>query len=139
MNSVNLTGNLTKAPELRTTAHGVSVCTFTVAVNSGFGESRKTDFIPVVTWRSVAENCAKFLGKGNKVGVTGRISTRSYDDSNGIKRYVTEVIANDVDFLTPRDSSVPQRREDKENTDDHDVLGYAPDDFEPLGDDEMPF
>ena len=102
MNRVTIIGNLTKDPELKTTASGISACSFTVAVKRPFTKD-ETDFIPVVAWKQLAENCAKFLAKGRKVGVSGRIQVRSYETNNGEKRYVTEVIADEVEFLTPKD------------------------------------
>lgn len=102
MNKVFLIGNLTRDPELRTTAQaGVSVCTFTVAVSRGYSRDgeNQTDFIPVVTWRGTADNCSKYLRKGSQVAVFGSIQVRTYDAQDGSKRYVTEVIANEVKFL----------------------------------------
>lgn len=102
MNSVSLVGNLTRDPELRKTNSGLATCSFTVAVNRQRNKDgvQQADYIPVVTWRATAENCAKYLAKGRKVAVKGEIRTRNYDDKNGVKRYVTEVIANEVEFLT---------------------------------------
>lgn len=105
MNKAMIIGNLTRDPELRTTASGISVCTFTVAVSRPFKRD-ETDFLPVVAWRGLAENCGKFLAKGRKVGVCGCLQTRNYDDNNGVRRYVTEIIADDVEFLTPRGEGI---------------------------------
>ena len=102
MNKALLIGNLTKEPELRATASDIAVCTFTVAVNRRFANQsgeREADFIPVVVWRQQAENCARYLHKGSKVGVCGTIQTRSYEAQDGQKRFVTEVVADEVDFL----------------------------------------
>lgn len=98
MNKAFIIGNLTREPELRTTASGISVCAFTVAVARKMGKD-EADFIPVITWRGLADNCAKYLVKGQKVAVCGSIQTRSYDAQDGTKRYVTEVIADEVEFL----------------------------------------
>ena len=103
MNKAFIIGNLTKAPELKTTQSGVSVCNFTVAVSRAYKDQngeRQTDFLPVIVWRGLAENCAKYLDKGRKVAVVGEIQTRSYDAQDGTKRYVTEIVASDVEFLT---------------------------------------
>lgn len=108
MNNVVLVGNLTKDPELRQTNSGLSVCNFTVAVSRNFKNADgevETDFIPVVAWRTQADNCAKYLKKGRKVAVSGSIQTRSYDAEDGTKRYVTEVMANSVEFLTSKSNS----------------------------------
>jgi single-strand DNA-binding protein len=106
MNKCELTGNLTKDPELKTTTSGLSVCNFTIAVSRRFknqnGE-READFIPVVAWKQTAEFVAKYLRKGNRAGVVGSIQTRSYDAQDGTRRYVTEVIADEVESLTPKD------------------------------------
>ena len=95
-------GRLTKEPELRSTASGTSVCTFTLAVDRRFKQEgqQQADFIPIVTWRGQADNCAKYLHKGSQVAVSGSIQTGSYDDKNGNKVYITEVNAEEVQFLS---------------------------------------
>ena len=105
MNKVFLVGNLTKEPELAQTSSGVSVCRFFLAVSRDYTNSdgnRDTDFFPVNVWRNKGEACYKILKKGNKVAVVGSLQNRSYDDKDGIKRTVTEVVATDVEFLTPK-------------------------------------
>lgn len=104
MNRVVLTGNLTKPPESRTTRSGVPNCTFTLAVNRRVRSEGKqqADYIPIVTWRHTAEACAQYLSKGKKVAVVGEIQTRSYEAKDGTKRYVTEVVADEVEFLSPK-------------------------------------
>lgn len=97
LNSVVLMGRLTKTPELKQTASGTSVCGFSVAVDNGYGENKKTDFISCVAWRSTAEFVSKHFTKGQMIALSGRISTRSYDD-NGTTRYTTEVVAREVAF-----------------------------------------
>jgi single-strand DNA-binding protein len=141
MNRAVIIGNLTKDPELRTTPQGISVCSFTVAVNRGFGDKKDVDYIPVVTWRGLADNCARFLAKGRKAGVSGRIQTRSYDDNNGQRRYITEIIADDVEFLTPKGEGGGYNRSQDvpPPPDDAGLFGDEPDDFEPLDDEQMPF
>lgn len=102
MNKVILIGNLTKDPELTTTTSGTSVCRFTLAVSRRFTNSegeRKTDFINIVAFKNLADNCHKFLKKGSKAAVVGNIQTRSYDAQDGTKRYVTEVVAEEVEFI----------------------------------------
>ncbi|HIS01600.1 MAG TPA: single-stranded DNA-binding protein [Candidatus Excrementavichristensenella intestinipullorum] len=102
MNKAILVGNLTRDPELRNTPSGVPVCTFTLAINRRFTNQqgvREADFIPVVVWRQQAEVCARYLSKGRKCAVVGTIQTRTYDAQDGSKRYVTEVVAEDVEFL----------------------------------------
>jgi single-strand DNA-binding protein len=98
MNKVILIGNLTKDPELRYTPNGVAVATFTLAINRP-GKKDEADFINVVAWQKLADLCATYLRKGRQAAVEGRLQTRSYDDKEGKKRYVTEVVAENVQFL----------------------------------------
>ena len=102
MNKVILIGRLTRDPELRYTSSNVATCTFSIAVDRTFtnqnGE-READFINIVVWRKQAENCKNYLTKGSQVAVEGRIQTRNYDDKDGKKLYVTEVVADNVQFL----------------------------------------
>ena len=107
MNKVILIGNLTRDPELSETPAGVAVCRFSVAVSRDYANSdgtRETDFFNITVWRRTAENCGKYLKKGNKVAVVGSLQNRSYEDKDGIKRNVTDVIANEVEFLTPKNA-----------------------------------
>lgn len=107
MNRTILVGRLTADPELRTTPNGIATCRITVAVNrvpNANGE-RVADFINVVVWRRQAENVARFCSKGSLVGVDGRIQTRNYDGQDGVRRYVTEVVAENVTFLGSRQST----------------------------------
>lgn len=108
INRVVLVGRLTKDPELRYTANGIAVSTFTLAVNRTFANQqgeREADFINCVVWRKAAENVANYLKKGSLAGVDGRIQTRSYDNNEGRRVYVTEVVADSVQFLEPRGAS----------------------------------
>jgi single-strand DNA-binding protein len=98
---VILIGRLTKDPELRYTQSGVATCTFTLAVDRSFktnGE-READFIPIVAWRQLGETCANYLRKGRLCAVEGRIQVRHYDNNEGKRVYVTEVVADNVRFL----------------------------------------
>lgn len=108
MNRVVLVGRLTKDPELRYTPSGVAVATFTLAVNRTFtnqqGE-READFINCVVWRKPAENVANYLKKGSLAGVDGRVQTRNYEGQDGKRVYVTEIVAESVQFLEPRNNS----------------------------------
>lgn len=107
LNRVVLVGRLTKDPELKYTPSGVAVANFTLAVNRPFtnqsGE-READFINVVVWRRQAENAANFLKKGNLAGVDGRVQTRNYDNNQGQRVFVTEVMAESVQFLEPKNA-----------------------------------
>ncbi len=105
MNKAIIIGRLTRDPEMRTTTSGLNSTTFTVAVSRNYTRedgTRETDFINCVAWRKQAENIAKYCKKGSQVAVEGRIQTRSYDAQDGTKRYVTEIIADNVTFLGGR-------------------------------------
>jgi len=114
MNRVILVGRLTKDPELRYTPSGAAVATFTLAINRTFtnqqGE-READFINVVVWRRQAENAANFLKKGSLAGVDGRLQSRSYEGQDGRRVYVTEVVAESVQFLEPKGGGGGQQRD----------------------------
>ncbi|WP_277679803.1 single-stranded DNA-binding protein [Gracilibacillus dipsosauri] len=108
MNRVVLVGRLTRDPELRYTPNGVAVANFTVACNrpfSGQDGNREADFINCVVWRRPAENLANYMKKGSLIGVDGRIQTRSYDNQEGRRVFVTEVVADNIQFLESRGSS----------------------------------
>lgn len=112
MNIVMLTGRLTDAPELKTTNSGLSVVSAKLAVESGYGDKKTVDFIPVVFWRGIADTVAKFCTKGSKLTVSGSLKSRSYEDRNGNKRTVYEVNVNELELppreLTPRTPTVFQ-------------------------------
>lgn len=105
INKVILIGRLTKDPETRVLTSGSTVSTFNLAVERTFksrdGE-KEVDFIPIVTWGKTAELCSEYLQKGSLAGIAGRIQTRSYEAKDGTKRYVTEVVAEEISFLTPK-------------------------------------
>ncbi|MGG3523850.1 single-stranded DNA-binding protein [Bacillus pseudomycoides] len=111
LNRVILVGRLTKDPDLRYTPNGVAVATFTLAVNRPFTNQRQreADFISVVVWRKQAENVANYLKKGSLAGVDGRLQTRNYEGQDGKRVYVTEVVAESVQFLEPRNSGGGER------------------------------
>lgn len=133
MNRAILIGRLTKEPELRNTPNGTSVCTFTIAVDRRFKQEgqQQADFIPIVAWRGQADNCAKYLHKGSQVAVCGSIQTRSYDDKNGNKVYVTEVNAEEVQFLSKGNNEA----ENNIKT-DHEMFDGQ---MTPAEDEEVPF
>lgn len=108
MNKAILIGNLTKDPEVRTTGSGTAVTTFSIAVDRKYKAqdgSQLTDFFDIVTWRKLAEICGRYLTKGSKVAVVGELQNRSYKAKDGTKRYVTEVVAESVEFLTPKQTA----------------------------------
>lgn len=137
MNKVILVGNLTRDPELSETPNGVAVCRFAIAVSRDYANSdgtRETDFFNITVWRGRAEVCGKYLKKGNKVAIVGSLQNRSYEDKDGIKRNVTDVVANEVEFLTPKNAQnggedgedlVPAKRERPQ--------------LEPIDDNQLPF
>ena len=101
MNKVELIGNLTRDPELSETTNGAVFCRFGLAVVRPFtsGEKKQTDFFNITAWRAIAENCARYLKKGSKIGVVGSLQNRTYTDKNGEDKTVTEIIATEVEFL----------------------------------------
>lgn len=106
LNRIIVIGRLTRDPELRSTGNGVAVATFTVAVDRNFANARgekETDFIPVVVWRGLAETCGRYLAKGRLVAVEGRLQIRTYEANDGNKRTIAEIVADNVQFLSPKD------------------------------------
>ena len=103
MNKVYLIGNLTRDPEIRTTASGVSVCRFSIAVNRRYKNPQtgqtETDYFNIVAWRQLAELCSKYLAKGRKVAVFGALQSRTYETQDGSKRTAVDVVADEVEFL----------------------------------------
>ena len=135
MNKVILVGNLTKDPELSETPSGVAVCKFSLAVSRDYTNAegnRDTDFFNITVWRGRAENCGKYLKKGNKVAIVGSLQTRSYEDKDGIKRNVTDIIASEVEFLTPKQQA---------NQDEESVVSMTRQrpQLEAIDDNQLPF
>ncbi len=111
MNKVFLIGRLTRDPELSATPSGVSVCKFGLAVNRNFTNAdgeREADFFNITAWRALAENCSKYLTKGKKICVVGNIQVRNYEDRDGNKRTSVDIVAEDVEFLSPKDEDEPK-------------------------------
>ena len=133
MNKVILIGNLTKDPELSTTNSGINYCRFTLAVPKRFAQAgeRDAEFINIVVWRIQADNCHKYLKKGSKACVVGSLQTRSYDAQDGSKRYVTEVVAEEVEFLSTKNSA--------DNMSTGTVGGSDASELQPIEDDTLPF
>ncbi len=105
MQKVFLIGNLTRDPELSETNSGISLCRFSIAVNRNYGgEDRKTDFFNCIAWRGLGETVARYAKKGNKVAVSGSIELRNYENSDGEKKLAVDIVAQEVEFLTPRSS-----------------------------------
>ena len=108
MNKVFLIGNLTRDPELTTTPSGISVCRFAIAVNRNYTSAdgeRQTDFFNITAWRGLGERVAQYQKKGSKVAITGSIQIRNYDDNQGVRRTAVDIIAEDVEFLSPKNTN----------------------------------
>lgn len=136
--SVNLTilsGGLTKDPELTTTSNGLSKLQFTLAVDRPYTKNgeKETDFFTIIAWRTLADNCYKYLKKGSRCTVIGSIQTRSYEAKDGTKRYVTEILADRVEFLSSKteNENKPQTESQKKQ----EVMK----DFTPIDDSQLPF
>lgn len=124
MNIAILIGRLTKDTELRYTATGTAVAQNTIAINRPKrDEKEETDFINIVVWGKQAENFSKYCSKGNLVALKGRIQTRTYDDQNGQKRYITEVVADNIQFLDTK--AAAERRQTASSNSYNDVNPYS--------------
>jgi single-strand DNA-binding protein len=107
MNKVFLIGNLTRDPELRETPSGVAMCRFAIAVQRPYSSQdgeRQTDFFECTAWRGLGETIARYTKKGKKVAVVGSVQIRNYEDNQGAKRTAVDVIVQDCEFLSPKDS-----------------------------------
>lgn len=133
MNSVFLIGRLTKDPELRFVAgSGKAVANFSLAVNREFSKEKKTDFFRIVVWGKQAESVANYLKKGRLVAVRGSLQTSNYKDKNNVKRYVTDIVADRVEFLEWGDKS--NSTQQKASDDEFDFS-----DFQTVEDEDVPF
>ena len=124
MNYVSMIGRLTKTPEIRQTNTGKNVCTFTLAVNRRYKDAQgnaTADFFTVQAWEKLAELCARYLDKGSKVFISGELRNRSYEAKDGSKRTVTEIIANEVEFLSPKTEPATPPVEKWEQVEDSDL------------------
>lgn len=146
MNRVVMIGRLARDPELRFTASGKAVATFSIAVNKAFSKDKQADFFNVVVWNKTAENCANYLAKGRLVGLDGRLQSRSYETKTGEKRYVTEIVADQVEFLEWGDKNsqpnqaTPRSNQDYGRSDDFNSADIDINDFQAIDeDDDIPF
>lgn len=133
MNKILLIGNLTRDPETGVSNGGVNFTRFNIAVNRPFTDSagnRVADYFDVIAWRQLAERCAKYLYRGSKVGVHGSVQRRQYEDREGIKRTSFDVVADEVEFLTPKSNSSGNAPEEP-----HSEIS----DMQPVNDDDLPF
>ncbi len=138
-NLVVLTGRLTADPELKTTANGISVTSFSIAVDRRYrsGEERQTDFINIVAWRSSAEFITKYFKKGSLIGIEGSIQTRRYQDKNGNNRTAFEVVANNVQFVESKRDGAAAPAGEPASFSNADVNDFA--DLGDSSDDDLPF
>jgi len=152
INRVVLVGRLTRDPELRQTQTGISVASFSLAVNRTFTNQsgqREADFVPVVVWRKQAENVAQYVSKGALVGIEGRLQTRSYDAADGSKRFVMEVVADSVQFLESRQSAAgrqdnfgagaPSNTGNSQSNNNDVAFDFETDNTFDISDDDLPF
>ena len=147
INRTVLVGRITRDPELRYTLNGIATCSFTLAVNRPFSSSegkKEADFINIVAWRKQAENVANYLRKGSLTGVDGRMQSRSYENNEGKKVFITEVVADSVQFLEPKGNAASGAKPNKETQPSKDQLS-SDDPFASDGkpidisDDDLPF
>ena len=137
MNKVLLTGNVVRDPEHRATKDGTSVCNFTIAINRKYKDSTGTypsDYINCVAWKNTADFVSKYFQKGSPIEVEGNLQTRNFEDSKGIKRYVTEVYVEQVGFNGRR-----LREDVPENKTAEDLFGDELAEFKPIDDSDLPF
>ncbi len=112
MNKVILIGNLTKNPELSETSNGTAYCRFSIAVSRRFANAdgeRETDFFNAVAWRGLAETIGKFMAKGKKIAIVGTLQNRSYEDKDGVKRTVTDIVVEEAEFLSPANEAQEEK------------------------------
>ncbi|MDU7762997.1 MAG: single-stranded DNA-binding protein [Enterobacter asburiae] len=142
INRVILVGRLTKDPEYRQTPNGVSVATFTLAVNRPFTNSqgeREADFINVVVFRRQAENVNNYLSKGTLAGIDGRIQSRNYENNDGHRVFVTEVVADDVQFMDSKGSNQQKNQSQKQGQAPAGNNPFTNDNNANIDDDDLPF
>lgn len=143
INNATIVGRLTKDVEVRKTQSGKSVTQFTIACDRGFKNDDGADFINCVAWGNNAENMGVYCRKGSQVGVTGRIQTRSYDDKDGKRVYITEVVCNFVQFLESKnssnDNSITQNKNASQNVQNEPQSGYQNYDDSYINADDLPF
>ena len=143
LNKIILMGRLVRDPELRHTQSGVAVASLRIACNRDYKSkdpnAQNADFINIVVWRGQADNCYKYLKKGSKAGVVGTLQTRAYDGNDGTRKYATEVVAEEVEFLASKGAVNGEETEapaaGSKSTGKSDVVNK----FEPIDDDNLPF
>lgn len=136
MNKVQLIGRLTKDPDLRYTKSNIAVASYTVAINTGYGEKQQTDFINVTTWGKSGEFVSNYFKKGQAIGIVGRLRSNNYEDSNGNKRYSTEVVTEDIEFIGTKNEK--QNGQDEEIEKEQSISSEYQSNLI-LTDDDLPF
>lgn len=146
MNKVIMVGNLARDPELTTTSSGINVCRFSIAVNRRFANAdgeREADFFNCVAWRATADFVNRYFKKGSRIGIVGSLQSRSYEGQDGNKRYVTEVVAEEVEFVGAKNSNYDDGEPtERSKFDDEQPSSEAKSKiakFEPIDDDDLPF
>lgn len=134
MNKVHLIGNLVKDVDLRYTKQSTPVASYTIAINTRYGENQETDYVNITTWGKSGEFVSKYFKKGQPIAITGRLKNKNYEDSHGVKHYGMEVITEEIEFVGGKKETNTESKEEQE-----------PDPFEMFGaeveidDDELPF
>lgn len=144
MNKVILVGRLTRDPDIKNTTTGKAVANFTLAVDRRFKNQdgqKEADFVPIVVWGKQAEFAAQYLSKGSRIGASGRLQVRSYDDKDGQRRYVTEVVADEIEFLSSKKdgNSNNANTQQQINNTNMSVMGLDEDFHLMADDDDIPF
>ncbi|HPF53022.1 MAG TPA: single-stranded DNA-binding protein [Eubacteriales bacterium] len=142
MNKIILIGNLTHDPDVRSTTSGITVCSFSIAVNRRFatqGGERQTDFFRINAWRQLGETCSRYLTKGRKVAVIGELQARTYEAKDGTTRMSLEVSADEVEFLTPRSQDEGQQPQGSDYRSDRQNAPAVNDPFAGVSSDDIPF
>ena len=124
MNKVILTGNLTKDVEMRYTQSGKEIARMSIAVNQGYGDKQTTDFFNLTAWEKTANLCGKYLSKGSKVLVEGRLKNNNYEDNKGVKHYGVDVIVESIEFMGNKSSSKKKAANDYDGAIDDDDMPF---------------
>lgn len=128
MNKVQLIGRLTKDPELRYTKSNIAVANYTIAINTGYGEKQQTDYINISTWGKSGEFVSNYFKKGQAIAIVGRLKNNNYEDKNGNKKYTTEVVTEEIQFVG--DKKQEEKEESLDSMYQYDIT---------IGEDELPF
>lgn len=144
INKAILIGNLTRDPEVRQTPSGIMVCNFSIAIKRNYKNQQgeyEADFVNVIAWKKLAELCGQYLEKGKKCSIVGRIQSSTYNDKDGKKIYKTEIVADEVEFLTPKDTNTQPQQQNSTQVNYNNQNQQNNDDFADLNDNDeiIPF